>query len=273
MDDIQSISGGNLEKPRGKASQGGGTHMRDALAFQSILFQTQLRMLSAWSDTGSKPEERVDFFREAHLILDRAMRERGLGSLPATGLFANPKIAAQRYGIEAARAFLNGETGTSPASNFLSLPALAALAGKSQGIPETFFRRLIQIESGFNPDALSPTGAMGLGQLMPETARELGLRTGDDRSEGSVWHAASNLEAAARYLRSLYGHFASRGVDPREGWIFAAAAYHAGMGNIEKAMERLQPNENPQWNRVAEELPHVTGPSARKTIQYVDRLR
>lgn len=85
------------------------------------------------------------------------------------------------------------------------------------GIPEDLFVRLITLESGWNPAAVSPAGAVGLGQLMPGTARSLGVNPYDP---------VQNLEGAARYLRQNYDRFRD--------WVLAAAAYNAGPGAVER---------------------------------------
>lgn len=74
------------------------------------------------------------------------------------------------------------------------------------------FVELIRAESGFNPRALSPKGAQGLGQLMPETARLLDVR--------DAWDSAQNLDGAARYFSAQLERF--------EDVSLALAAYNAG---------------------------------------------
>lgn len=152
---------------------------------------------------------------------------------------------------------------------------LARDAAKKYGIPERWFEKLIQGESAFDPLAVSPKGAMGLGQLMPGTAKDLGLRIGSplDRSAGSVWNPASNLDASARYLRQLYDRYSGMGIDDKEAWSFTAGAYNAGMGNIQKAMDRLDDDTPLAWKQVATVLPRVTGQSSRETLRYVENLR
>ena len=73
------------------------------------------------------------------------------------------------------------------------------------------FQALIEAESSYNPTAVSPKGAYGLGQLMPATARDLGV----DRTDPN-----QNLEGAARYLLAQLAEF--RDID------LALAAYNAG---------------------------------------------
>lgn len=87
----------------------------------------------------------------------------------------------------------------------------AKAAARKHGIPEDLFLRLVQQESGWNPAAVSPKGATGLAQLMPDTARLLRVDIHDPEE---------NLEGGARYLRMMYDRFGS--------WRLALAAYNAG---------------------------------------------
>ena len=74
------------------------------------------------------------------------------------------------------------------------------------------FVELVRAESGFNPRALSPKGAQGLGQLMPDTARALGVR--------DTWDPEQNLDGAARYFAAQLDRFGDVHL--------ALAAYNAG---------------------------------------------
>jgi hypothetical protein len=80
------------------------------------------------------------------------------------------------------------------------------------------FTTLVHRESGFNPRAVSPVGAKGLGQLMPATARALGVRDSFSPRE--------NLVGAATYLTDMLDKFESPEL--------ALAAYNAGPGAVEK---------------------------------------
>ena len=77
------------------------------------------------------------------------------------------------------------------------------------------------------PPARSPAGAAGLYQLMPQTARSLGLalKPADERL-----NAEKNAGAAAKYLKYLHGRF--------KDWRLALAAYNAGEGNLSTLMTR-----------------------------------
>lgn len=96
--------------------------------------------------------------------------------------------------------------------------AMARGAATKHGVPEDLFLRLVQRESGWNPNAVSPKGATGLAQLMPETASHLGVDETDP---------AQNLDGGAHYLRMMYDRFGS--------WRLALAAYNAGPIAVEEA--------------------------------------
>ncbi len=94
---------------------------------------------------------------------------------------------------------------------------MARAAARRHGIPEDLFLRLVKQESGWNPNARSHKGAIGLAQLMPATARSLGVNPRDPRQ---------NLEGGARYLRTQFNRFRS--------WRLALAAYNAGPEAVER---------------------------------------
>jgi len=87
----------------------------------------------------------------------------------------------------------------------------AKQAALRHGIPADLFLRLVQQESGWNVKAESHKGAIGLAQLMPDTAVLLGVNPHDP---------LENLDGGARYLRAQYERFRS--------WRLALAAYNAG---------------------------------------------
>jgi len=92
---------------------------------------------------------------------------------------------------------------------------LAQNAATKHGVPVGLFLRLVEQESGWNASARSVKGALGLAQLMPATARQLGVDARDP---------AQNLDGGARYLRAQYEAFGS--------WPLALAAYNAGPGAV-----------------------------------------
>lgn len=98
-----------------------------------------------------------------------------------------------------------------PAGDVPYAAAIRATAYR-HGLSPAFLAALVRAESGFNPRALSSAGAQGLGQLMPATARALGVVDPFDPRE--------NLDGSARYLAAQLSRFGSVRL--------ALAAYHAG---------------------------------------------
>jgi membrane-bound lytic murein transglycosylase D len=110
---------------------------------------------------------------------------------------------------------------------------------------------IAEVESGFNPRARSPVGAVGLFQIMPETARRFGLSTFpfDERT-----NPEKSARAAAKYLRYLSDKF--------KDWKLALAAYNVGEGRV----QRLLANEKTKsFESIATRLPA-------ETQMYVPRI-
>jgi soluble lytic murein transglycosylase-like protein len=112
---------------------------------------------------------------------------------------------------------------------------LADAAADKYGLPRRLVRSVISAESDFQPQAVSPKGAIGLMQLMPATAEALGADPRDP---------AQNVDAGTRYLRDL--------LEKYDGGLWhALAAYNAGPGAVDK---------------------YQGVPPYRETIDYVGRI-
>lgn len=98
-----------------------------------------------------------------------------------------------------------------------------------EGVPNQL-AAVIRVESAGNPMALSPKGARGIWQLMPDTARRYGLRVDGQLDERLDIEKATT--GAARYLRDLYVQFGS--------WPLALAAYNTGEVNLQRAIDRAR---------------------------------
>jgi soluble lytic murein transglycosylase-like protein len=98
---------------------------------------------------------------------------------------------------------------------------LAAWAARKYQLPDSFVRSVMKAESGFQPNAVSPKGAIGLMQLMPDTARVLGVDPRDPHQ---------NADGGAQYLRQLLARYEN---DPNQ-VLLALAAYNAGPAAVER---------------------------------------
>lgn len=92
-------------------------------------------------------------------------------------------------------------------------------AAKAHRLDDAWLRAIAHAESGFDASAVSPKGAQGVMQLMPETARDYGV--------ANPLASADSIDGGARYLRDLLRRY-------RGDLTLAAAAYNAGPGAVDK---------------------------------------
>lgn len=92
------------------------------------------------------------------------------------------------------------------------------IAGQ-QGVESPLVHSVIRAESNYNPDAVSPKGALGLMQLIPATAKRFGV--------SDVFDARENIQGGVRYLRFLLDYY-------QGDYTKAVAAYNAGEGAVDK---------------------------------------
>jgi membrane-bound lytic murein transglycosylase D len=116
------------------------------------------------------------------------------------------------------------------------------------GLPSQL-KYLAVIESNLKPTALSCVGAVGPWQLMPATARVLGLKVNHKVDERKNYYKST--KAAAIYLRDLYTELGD--------WLLVIAAYNGGTGNVYKAMKKSHSKDfwNLQYYLPAESRNHV----------------
>ena len=98
------------------------------------------------------------------------------------------------------------------------LMAVIRYYGRRHKVDPELVRAMVEVESGFVIEAVSPEGARGLMQIMPDTGRELGL--------AEPFEAGPNIEAGVRYMRAMLDRYGDKGL--------ALAAYNAGPGRVSR---------------------------------------
>ena len=121
----------------------------------------------------------------------------------------------------------------------------------NHGLDPALLAAVVYVESRFDPNAKSKAGAIGLMQLLPETAKGIALRTGGDRF---VVADLRDPEINVRYGSWYLNHLRERYGDPS----LALAAYHAGPGNVD------------HWREEGLGIPF---PDTRAYVEEVERLR
>ncbi len=132
---------------------------------------------------------------------------------------------------------------------------------RERGLPEEI-AYLAMVESGYNPNAISPVGALGMWQFMPFTGKKYGLMQNawvDERRD-----PFKATHSAADYLLKLHGDFGN--------WLFAIAAYNAGEGKIGKAIECTGAEDFFELCRLNNTIPEEKTRLKNETQQYVPRF-
>jgi soluble lytic murein transglycosylase-like protein len=152
-----------------------------------------------------------------HLVLSNVRTESGAPA--ATRTYAVPRaetVRATRY-VTADRAW--------------QYETLITEHSRLNGVRSDLVRAVMQVESAFNPNAISPKGAMGLMQLMPATMQQYGVR--------NAFNPAENVRAGVAYLRALLDRYSNNEE-------LALAAYNAGPGAVDKYGQTIPPYRETQ---------------------------
>ncbi len=142
-------------------------------------------------------------------------------------------------------------------------------ASNTHKVDYELLQALIATESGFDATAVSPKGALGLMQIMPDTARRFGV-DGDKKLsiEKKLFDPKTNVKTGTRYLRLLIDMFPGQ-------LELAIASYNAGEGAVQKAGNKI-PNYKETQNYVKTVMQLYTGlkpPAAVTEQRYPTRIR
>lgn len=146
--------------------------------------------------------------------------------LVAVTLFAALLGAAPAAAPPLVLAYASALRGFDPAlddARALGLARRVIVEADAAGIDARLVVALVAVESSWDPRAVSPAGARGLGQLMPATAAGLGVDPDDPEA---------NLHGTVAHLASLLTRF--EGLRPQDRYVRAIAAYNAGAGAVER---------------------------------------
>jgi murein DD-endopeptidase MepM/ murein hydrolase activator NlpD len=139
--------------------------------------------------------------------------------------YLNADVSTRVHGFEGGKLNLEWNRHLVPAQYRESIEKHA----KTYGVPAALISAKLEVESKWGTDPLSPAGAKGIAQFMPDTARRFGVNVNDDNS---------SIEGAAKYLKFLLNRYNN---DP----IIAAGAYNSGEGAMDWHLENPSKNALP----------------------------
>ncbi len=152
-----------------------------------------------------------------------------VGNPMVSGVINWVRTQQEQWNIMANNTNQGGQTADNPTTPAAPPPAalpksqyvaIAQQAAISAGIPPTYFVNQINVESGFNPNAVSPSGAVGIAQMIPSTAAGVGANPYDP---------VSALNGAAKLMAGYYKQYGD--------YAKALAAYNAGSGTVNYAIQ------------------------------------
>jgi tape measure domain-containing protein len=217
---MSQFGGGNIQEPVNRLAATFNNLTTETKAWMTAIGEGLGTIIKPWLDTLIKISEKI----------------REIFSIPIPGTKALPQAGSTA-----------GPLGVLP-NPYTDLIAQSA---RKEVVDPGLVSRVMKAESGFNPNAVSPKGALGLMQLMPETAKELDIRATTDK----LADPAFNISLGVKYLSNLIEGFRMYNDQVK----LAVAAYNAGPDRVMKDIAKTRASgQSITYENVAPNLPPET---------------